>query len=318
MRTRLLALSVLSILCSTATAHAQDLDVLISDCLSAIEKDEQAADAAADAIIGSGSISDPYDREGAIECVKAVKGEQWSYSVALGGFLSAEQLAAAKRQAELQLEINFARERVEKTIRRATEAFNTTNREMLAEETYQSCAELYSKDKSEALLNGTCQKAFLEVQHPNMPDRTRYILSFIEGEYPEITEAERIAVEQLSLSGQPAKHTSRNNMKGASEAASSLSSVQQCWNVGSLNDDALRSTISVEFEVDETFTPKASTFKLLNSNAPTEAAERQAFEAARKAVIRCGVNGYKEAEAGGKAVITFNAKRMRVSFEVEK
>jgi hypothetical protein len=317
MKTRLLALGALSIFCSTATAHAQDLGVLISDCLSAIGKDEQSAEAAANAIIENGSISDPYDREDAIECVKAVKGEQWSYSVALGRFLSAEQLAEAKRQAELQLEIEFAEERMEKAIHRAAEAFNEANRVFLAHETYQSCAELYSRSKSEALLNGTCQKAFREAQHPNMPNKSDYILSFIEGEYPKLTEAERIVIEQFGSSGEQAKRTAGNKVKVAPKASSSLSNVQQCWNVSSLNDDALQSTISVEFEVDETSKPKAPTLNVLTSNAPTKAAELQMYEAARRAIIRCGTGGYKELAAGDKAIVTFNTELMRVNFEIE-
>jgi hypothetical protein len=317
MGARFLALGAVSIFCSTSVVQAQNLDTLISDCLSAIGTDGQAAEATANAIIESGSISDPNDREDALKCVKAVKGEEWSYSVALGRFLSAEQLAEAKRQAELQAEINFAEERMEKVMLEAAEAFNIANRVVLADETYQSCIELYSQNKSEALLNGVCQQAFRDAKHPKMPDRLDYLSWFIAEKYPDLTEAERIAIELLGSSGGQEKQSLKNRANDTLNAGASLSDLQRCWNVGSLGTEALRSTVVVEFMVDETARPLVPTIKIAKSNAASKVAELQAYEAGRRAIIRCGVNGYREAKSGDRALVTFNAERMQVSFEVQ-
>jgi hypothetical protein len=69
--------------------------------------------------------------------------------------------------------------------------------------------------------------------------------------------------------------------------------VQQCWNVGSLSSDALRTTVTVGVSVAQTGIPDAASIRMIAFEGGTEAAARQAYEAARRAIIICGKNGFK-------------------------
>ncbi len=66
--------------------------------------------------------------------------------------------------------------------------------------------------------------------------------------------------------------------------------VSQCWNLGSSSTDALRTTVTVLVDMAETGRPQNITLK--SSDGPTDSATRIAFEAAKRAVIRCGSRGY--------------------------
>jgi hypothetical protein len=69
--------------------------------------------------------------------------------------------------------------------------------------------------------------------------------------------------------------------------------VQQCWNVGSLSTEALQATIVVEVELGRDGVPFVESIILLESNGTSEGATGQAFEAARRAIIRCGAPGFQ-------------------------
>lgn len=68
--------------------------------------------------------------------------------------------------------------------------------------------------------------------------------------------------------------------------------VQQCWNVGALSMEALRTTITVAVSVGQDGVPDAGSITLIDSNGESDTATRQAFEAARRAIIRCGARGF--------------------------
>ena len=68
--------------------------------------------------------------------------------------------------------------------------------------------------------------------------------------------------------------------------------VQQCWNVGSLSSEALQTTVTVGVEMARDGRPENGTIRLIESTGGSDAAARQAFEAARRAIIRCGSNGF--------------------------
>lgn len=68
--------------------------------------------------------------------------------------------------------------------------------------------------------------------------------------------------------------------------------VQQCWNVGSLSSEALRVTVVVFVAVSQNGVPDAASIKMVDYSGGSEAAARQAYEAARRAVIRCGARGF--------------------------
>lgn len=68
--------------------------------------------------------------------------------------------------------------------------------------------------------------------------------------------------------------------------------VQACWNVGALSMEALRTTVTVAVSVGQDGVPDAGSISLIGSSGGSDAATQQAFEAARRAIIRCGARGF--------------------------
>lgn len=68
--------------------------------------------------------------------------------------------------------------------------------------------------------------------------------------------------------------------------------VQQCWNVGSLSSDALNTTVVVFVSVGQDGVPDAGSIRMIDASGGTDAGARGAFEAARRAIIRCGARGF--------------------------
>ena len=92
--------------------------------------------------------------------------------------------------------------------------------------------------------------------------------------------------------------------------------VSNCWNVGSLSSEALKTTVIVTVSMNQDGTPQAGSIRLAGSSGGSDAASKQAFEAARRAIIRCGAKGYQlPAEKFGQwqeIEMTFNPERMRI------
>ncbi|MBZ0128020.1 MAG: energy transducer TonB, partial [Rhodobacteraceae bacterium] len=91
--------------------------------------------------------------------------------------------------------------------------------------------------------------------------------------------------------------------------------IQECWNVGSLSTDALKVTVVVGVSLDAEAKPLAASIRLISSEGNIVAAE-QAYEAARRAIIRCGVRGYglpvEKYDHWRDIEITFNPEKMRI------
>lgn len=68
--------------------------------------------------------------------------------------------------------------------------------------------------------------------------------------------------------------------------------ISRCWNVGSLSTDALGTTVVVAVEMEQNGRPITGSIRLVSSSGGSATGERQAFEAARRAIIRCGANGF--------------------------
>jgi hypothetical protein len=92
--------------------------------------------------------------------------------------------------------------------------------------------------------------------------------------------------------------------------------VSACWNVGSLSSEALRTTVVVSVQMNQDGTPQTNTITLTGSSGGSQAAAGQAFEAARRAIIRCGSRGYQlPVDKFGQwqnIEMTFNPERMRI------
>lgn len=93
-------------------------------------------------------------------------------------------------------------------------------------------------------------------------------------------------------------------------------SVSQCWNVGSLSSAALATTVVVSVSLGQDGKPETGSIRMLSSSGGDAGSARQAFEAARRAIIRCGARGFdlpSEKYAHWRDVeMTFNPERMRI------
>ena len=125
--------------------------------------------------------------------------------------------------------------------------------------------------------------------------------------------AQALAAEQSNASeqaeiptGPPLTDSERDGLRLA---------VSNCWNVGSLSSEALRTTVIVAMSMSREGKPDIGTIRLLSSTGGSASAANQAFEAARRAIIRCGAKGYNlpvEKYAQWRDIeITFNPERMR-------
>ncbi|MEM6481293.1 MAG: energy transducer TonB [Pseudomonadota bacterium] len=92
--------------------------------------------------------------------------------------------------------------------------------------------------------------------------------------------------------------------------------VQECWNVGALSSDALSTTVVVAVSMQEDGRPVTNSIEMIDATGGTVASARQAFEAARRAIIRCGARGFDlpvEKYASWRDIeMTFNPERMRI------
>ena len=92
--------------------------------------------------------------------------------------------------------------------------------------------------------------------------------------------------------------------------------VQNCWNVGSLSSEALRTTVVVAVSLSEDGRPVTGSIEMLSATGGSGEAAKQAYEAARRAVIRCGANGFKlpaeKYDHWRDIEMTFNPEKMRI------
>ncbi len=92
--------------------------------------------------------------------------------------------------------------------------------------------------------------------------------------------------------------------------------VSQCWNVGSLSTDALKTTVVVAVSLAQDGRPDTGSIRMLSSTGGASSAAQQAFDAARRAIIRCGARGFQlpaEKYAQWRDIeMTFNPERMRI------
>ncbi len=92
--------------------------------------------------------------------------------------------------------------------------------------------------------------------------------------------------------------------------------IAQCWNVGSLEDEATNAVITVGFELDDGARPVAGSLELVDKNDASEASVKSVYDSARRAILRCGARGFKlpleKREAWRNIEVTFNPERMRL------
>lgn len=64
--------------------------------------------------------------------------------------------------------------------------------------------------------------------------------------------------------------------------------IQDCWNAGALSREAAQVRVTIGFSMTPDGLPREGSVELLDSEGGSEQAVQQAFEVARRAIIRCG------------------------------
>lgn len=92
--------------------------------------------------------------------------------------------------------------------------------------------------------------------------------------------------------------------------------VKQCWNVGALSTDALRTVVTIGVSMDPSGRPVEGSIRLLGYEGGDETAARGAFDAGRRAILRCARDGYplpaEKYDQWREVEIVFNPERMRM------
>ncbi len=92
--------------------------------------------------------------------------------------------------------------------------------------------------------------------------------------------------------------------------------VKQCWNVGALSTDALRTIVTVGVSMEPSGKPVSGSIRMIGYEGGTDASAQQAYEAGRRAIIRCGQNGYplppEKYDQWREVEIVFNPEKMRM------
>ncbi len=92
--------------------------------------------------------------------------------------------------------------------------------------------------------------------------------------------------------------------------------VKQCWNVGALSTDALNTVVTVGVSMDQSGMPITNSIHMIGYEGGDETAANQAYEAGRRAIIRCAKNGYplppEKYEQWREVEIVFNPEKMRM------
>ena len=105
----------------------------------------------------------------------------------------------------------------------------------------------------------------------------------------------RFAIPVLALSLATAALAEGDTKPGlsGSEQTTLLLQVSACWNLGALSTEALATVVEVDFDVMQDGKPDPGSIRMTSYRGGSEAAANQAFQAARRAIIRCGVNGFE-------------------------
>jgi hypothetical protein len=102
---------------------------------------------------------------------------------------------------------------------------------------------------------------------------------------------------------------------GAGEADALRRAVQGCWNVGALSTEAMATTVTVAFAIGRDRRPTGD-MRLADWSGGSQAAAQQAFEAARRAILRCGSDGFpldpEAYDIWRDVEMTFNPESMRI------
>lgn len=104
--------------------------------------------------------------------------------------------------------------------------------------------------------------------------------------------------------------------QSADEQEKLLVAIRSCWNLGTLSSEAMRVTVVVGLSFSENGTPDAESIRLVSAQGGDDRAVKQVFDTARRALIRCGRDGYpmlpEKYEVGTELQLVFDPNGMRL------
>ncbi len=129
-----------------------------------------------------------------------------------------------------------------------------------------------------------------------------------------IADAAASAVADVARQGTPQPGSVGGGLTG-SEVDALRRAVQSCWNVGALSSEALAVTVTVRFALDRGARPVGDV-RMLDYSGGGSGAAQQAFETARRAILRCGAEGFplppEKYDDWRDVEMTFNPESMRI------
>lgn len=146
-------------------------------------------------------------------------------------------------------------------------------------------------------------QALIDGEFPSAPDSLRGFLEQVcyQGLRSEL-EREGILGLLQTLGVEPEARTFGNDTE---EQAILASLIYPCWNVGTISREAQSITLRVSFGVDGFRQPEAGSIALMEASEGPDYAVAQAFEAARRAIIRCAANGFPDTLPAGEYQLGF-------------
>ncbi|MCY3983804.1 MAG: energy transducer TonB [Roseovarius sp.] len=177
----------------------------------------------------------------------------------------------------------------------------------------EAAAEIVTEAEEASEITSAPPKAIRPVSRPVQPE--------IDLE-PELDSSPDPVIQPEPSEGQPGRSQPVENVSpsGAPLTASEIDSfrrqIQRCWNTGSLSSESLEITVVIEASLNESGRPDEGSVRLLSHDGKSESAAQKAFQAGRRAIIRCGLSGYdlpvEKYDRWRKIEITFNPEKMRI------
>ncbi|WP_340303295.1 hypothetical protein [Roseobacter sp. HKCCD7870] len=95
-----------------------------------------------------------------------------------------------------------------------------------------------------------------------------------------------------------------------------IADVRTCWNVGALSSEAQRTIVTISVTLGQDGRPDAGSIRMIDSSGGSDASVSQAFEAGRRAILRCGANGFnlppEKYDQWQTIEMVFNPEQMRL------
>ncbi len=95
-----------------------------------------------------------------------------------------------------------------------------------------------------------------------------------------------------------------------------IADVRACWNVGALSSEAQRTIVTISVTLGQDGRPDAGSIRMIDSSGGSDASVSQAFEAGRRAILRCGANGFnlppEKYDQWQTIEMVFNPEQMRL------